>query len=75
MQIHALLSSLSEEGVPVSDPEPQPGATPYPGDDYLVALARTADAECIVSGDAHLTQMSNPHPPALTPREFLSSFG
>ncbi len=74
VQIDGLLSALSEEGIAVSDPEPQPGATPDPGDDYLVALARAADAECIVSGDAHLTHMSSPHPPVLTPREFLSSF-
>jgi predicted nucleic acid-binding protein len=55
----------------VDDPSSQPGLTPDPGDDYLVALARKAAAECIVSGDAHLTQRADAEPPALTPREFL----
>ena len=74
-QIHALLSALSEEGITATDPEAQPGTTPDPGDDYLVALARAVDAECIVSGDGHLTQLSDPRPSVLTPREFLDSLG
>jgi len=56
-----------------SDPEAQPGATPDPDDDYLVALAQAADADCIVSGDMHLTQLSDSRPTVLTPREFLRS--
>lgn len=75
VQIDALLSALSEEGVSAADPEAQPGATPDPGDDYLVALAQAADADWIVSGDLHLTQLSDPRPPILTPREFLTSLG
>ena len=75
IQIDALLSALSEEGVSVADPEAQTGTTPDPGDDYLVALARAVDAECIVSGDTHLIQLSDPRPPVLTPREFLNSLG
>jgi putative PIN family toxin of toxin-antitoxin system len=75
VQVDALLSALAEEGVSVADPEVHPGATPDPGDDYLVALARAADAECIVSGDTHLTQLSDPRPPVLTPREFLNGLG
>jgi putative PIN family toxin of toxin-antitoxin system len=73
VQIEALLSALSEEGVWTADPEAQPVATPDPGDDCLVALARAGDAECIVSGDAHLTPLSDPRPPVPTPREFLTS--
>jgi putative PIN family toxin of toxin-antitoxin system len=75
VQVDALLSALSEEGIAVGDPDAPLGATPDPGDDYLVALARAADADCIVSGDAHLTQMTNPRSPVLTPREFLGSLG
>jgi putative PIN family toxin of toxin-antitoxin system len=74
-QIDALLSALSEEGVSAADPEAQPGTTPDPGDDYLVALARASNAECIVSGDMHLAQLSDPCPPVLTPRAFLKSLG
>jgi uncharacterized protein len=75
IQIDALLSALSEEGVSAADPEAQTGTTPDPGDDYLVALARAVDAEYIVSGDGHLTQLSDARPPVLTPREFLNSLG
>jgi uncharacterized protein len=75
VQVDALLGALAEEGISAADPEARPGATPDPGDDYLVALARAVDAECIVSGDTHLTQLSDPRPPVLTPREFLNSLG
>lgn len=75
VQVDALLSALSEESVSVADPVGQSGATPDPGDDYLVALAQAVDADCIVSGDLHLTQLSDPRPPVLTPREFLTSLG
>jgi predicted nucleic acid-binding protein len=34
-------------------------------------LARKADVQYIVSGDAHLTELTDPSPPVLTPREFL----
>lgn len=69
--VDALVSGLVEDAVLVGDPPPQPGLTPDPGDDYLVALAQEADAQCIVSGDAHLTQLVDVSPPVLTPREFL----
>jgi uncharacterized protein len=55
------------------DPEAQPGLTPDPKDDYLVALARTTAADCVVSGDAHLTGLPDPAPPVLTPRELVLS--
>jgi len=55
----------------VDDPPPQAGLTPDPGDDYLVALARAARADHLVSGDAHLTNLRSPDPPVLTPRSFL----
>ncbi len=75
VQVDALLSSLSEDGIEVADPQTQPGATPDPGDDYFVALAQAGDADCVVSGDAHLTQLSDLRPPVLRPREFLDSLG
>ena len=37
-------------------------------DDYLVFLAHAVGAECIVSGDADLTDAS-PEPRAIAPRE------
>jgi putative PIN family toxin of toxin-antitoxin system len=71
--VDALLTGLIEDAVLVGDPSPRPGLTPDPGDDYLVALALEADAQCIVSGDVHLTQLVDPSPPVLTPREFVES--
>jgi predicted nucleic acid-binding protein len=56
----------------VPDPEDiAPGLTSDPKDDYLVALARSAAAHFLVSGDPHLTQLLNPRPPVLTPGAFL----
>jgi len=55
----------------VDDPQVEAGVTPDPGDDYLVALARAARADYLVSGDAHLTGLSDPDPPVLTPRQLL----
>jgi putative PIN family toxin of toxin-antitoxin system len=75
VQIDALLGALSEEGIAAADPGGELGTTPDPGDDYLVTLARAVDADCIVSGDAHLTQLVDAQPPVLTPREFLMSLG
>ena len=49
--------------------------SPDPKDDYLVALARSAGADLLVSGDPHLTRLENPQPPVLTPREFLDTLG
>ena len=68
----ALLSGVIDDGLLVEDPPPQLGLTPDPGDDYLVVLARKADAHCIVSGDAHLRELTDAVPPVLTPREFLA---
>jgi putative PIN family toxin of toxin-antitoxin system len=50
-------------------PEP---VTADPGDDYLFALARSGQADVIVSGDRHLAEIARPAPPALTPRTFVN---
>ncbi len=71
VHVDALLTGLVEDAVLIDDPSRQPGLTPDPGDDYLVALAQKVDAQYIVSGDTHLTQLTDPNPPVLTPREFL----
>jgi uncharacterized protein len=42
-----------------------------PADDYLFALARTAEALAIVSGDRHLTELRGVTPRVLTPRALL----
>jgi uncharacterized protein len=54
------------------DVESPPRASPDPGDDYLLALARLQSANFLVSGDAHLCGLKNAEPPVLTPRTFLN---
>jgi uncharacterized protein len=55
----------------VPDPPEVHGLTPDPGDGYLVNLARAAKINFLVSDDPHLTDLSDPWPPVLTPRAFL----
>jgi putative PIN family toxin of toxin-antitoxin system len=64
----ALLGRLAEVH---PNPAVQPGLTPDPGDDYLVALARAVRVHFLVSGDQHLLKLKVPQPPVLTPRAFL----
>ncbi len=72
-EVRAYVTLLEHRASLVADPEPEPGATPDPGDDYLIALARAAGAHYLVSGDAHLTGLRRSQPPILTPRAFLSA--
>lgn len=65
-----LIDGLSEDAVIVKDPAEPPGISPDPDDD-LIALARTAGADYIVSGDRDLLDLTDPDPPVLTPRQFL----
>lgn len=62
-------AALARQAVVVDDPPAEAGLTPDPGDDYLVALARAAGAEALVSGDSHLAAF------AVTPRAFLEQLG
>lgn len=53
------------------DPAEPEALTRDPSDDYLVALARSADVDRIVSGDTHLLELGDAPPPVVTPRRFL----
>jgi uncharacterized protein len=67
-----LVAELRHHAVVVDDPrEVEPGLTRDPGDDYLVALARSAGADVLVSGDPHITGVAGLEPPVLTPRQLL----
>lgn len=69
MQYVALLNRLA---VLAADPTLENvRLTPDRKDDYLVALARASGAHFLVSGDTHLTDLKNPSPTVLSPREFL----
>jgi putative PIN family toxin of toxin-antitoxin system len=63
--------SLADLAELIADPEPTPtGLCPDPKDDYLVALARHADADYLVTGDRHLDGVSRP--PVRRPSNFLA---
>jgi len=66
----ALLSAMVRGIATVfPDPESPPPVVRDPADDYLVALARTADADAIVTGDRDLLNHEGLEPPAVTPRD------
>ena len=69
-----LLAAIRLQAELVVDPPEESGLTPDPGDDYLVSLARAADADFLISGDAHLTGLLDAEPPVLTPRAFEALF-
>jgi putative PIN family toxin of toxin-antitoxin system len=67
----AYVEALRGEALLFDDPEDPPAVTPDPDDDYLVALAEAGDADVIVSGDSHLTDLADAPVAVLRPREFL----
>jgi putative PIN family toxin of toxin-antitoxin system len=64
------IAGLEDAALILDDPPSQPGLTADPDDDYLVALARDANADFLVSGDRHLTGLVDAVPSVLTPRQF-----
>lgn len=67
----AFIDGLATDAVIVRDTPDPPGLSPDPDDDYLIALARAANADYLVSGDRHLLDLAEPDPPVLTPRQFV----
>lgn len=66
------VDGLREDAGLIDDPPAVAGLTPDRDDDYLmIALARVARADYLVSGDRHLTGLVDPVPRVLTPRQFL----
>jgi uncharacterized protein len=71
-EARTFVEELRNSAVLVDDPsEVESGVTRDPKDDYLVALARAASADVLVSGDPHITEVPGLEPPVLTPRELL----
>lgn len=66
----AFIAALAGDALRVDDPPNPPPVSSDASDDYLFALARAAAAEVIVSGDSDLTQLIEPTPLVLTPRQF-----
>lgn len=65
------VDGLADDALLVDDPPARPAVSPDPDDDYLIALARAAQADYLVSGDRHLLDLEDPDPPVLTPAQFL----
>ncbi len=54
------------------DPDDPPsGSTRDPDDEYLLALARSADVDVLVTGDRDLTDLTGTQPPIETPAQFF----
>lgn len=67
----AYVAAIAGDALRIDDPRDRPRVSPDKDDDYLIALARAARADAIVSGDRHLTDLADVIPPVLTPRQFL----
>jgi len=59
----------------VDDPDQVQTETRDPNDDYLIALARTHEADVIVSGDKDPLDWEPQSPPVVTPAQFESRVG
>jgi uncharacterized protein len=70
--VNALVRGLA---VVLPDPVSPPRVVRDAGDDYLVALARAAGADAIVTGDRDLLDHEGLDPPALTPRQACEQLG
>ncbi len=70
-----LLPAFAEAGTVVDDPVDVEALLRDPDDDYLIALAREADAEMIVSGDRDLLDHVGLEPKAISPRHACELLG
>jgi len=71
-EANAYLNLLEQAATTLPDPQTIARLSPDPEDDYLLALAKTAAAQYLVSGDIHLLGLREFEPPVLTPRGFLT---
>jgi len=70
-----IVAGITEAATVVEDPEDVEAILRDPDDDYLIALARKADAEAIVSGDRDLLDHAGLEPKAISPREACELLG
>jgi uncharacterized protein len=73
--IERVVLTLARASVQLRDPKDPPSVVRDPTDDYLVALALTARARAIVTGDKDLLDHPGLHPPALTVRAACELLG
>jgi putative PIN family toxin of toxin-antitoxin system len=72
-EARAFVRVLHAEATLVEDPQAQQHPVRDPDDAYLLTLAQSAKADCLVSGDGDLTSLEDPDPLVLTTGEFLAS--
>ena len=70
-----IIAGIAEAATVLEDPVDIQAVLRDPEDDYLVALAREADAEAIVTGDRDLLDHPDLDPPAISPREACELVG
>jgi uncharacterized protein len=73
--IERIVLTLARASIQLRDPRDPPAVLRDPTDDYLLALARTARARAIVTGDKDLLEHPGLHPPALTTRSACDLLG
>lgn len=70
-----IVAGIAEAATVLEDPVDIQAVLRDPEDDYLVALAREAEAEAIVTGDRDLLDHADLDPPAISPREACKLVG
>jgi len=68
-ELRALVELVPDARHPLSH------VTRDPDDDYLLALAQEADVDCLVTGDADLTELIGAVPEVYSPAAFLARLG
>jgi uncharacterized protein len=71
-EVSQYLALLRRFATIAPDVEIRQKLSPDPNDDYLIALAASQSATCLVSGDTHLIDLEQTPIPVLTPRAFLA---
>jgi putative PIN family toxin of toxin-antitoxin system len=66
-----LVDALARGGRVIDDPARPERVSRDPGDDYLIALARSASADVLVTGDNDLLVLEVPDLAIVSPRGFL----
>lgn len=63
------VARISDVAISLEEPDDVEPILRDPRDDYLIALAKAAGAEAIVTGDKDLLDHAGLQPPAISPRE------
>ena len=70
-EVDEFVEIIRRGAISVENPVIIEGVTRDPGDDYLVALAQSADVDYLVAGDKDLTSLAPVSPPVLSPAALL----